>query len=128
MLDLTDPDLVGLVLDTGHYAYADGTCDGVLAAFDRHRERIWYVHFKDCHPQIMAEAAANQWDYFEAVGHGVFCELGQGCVDFEGVLGWLRSTGLRRLHHRRAGRAAGHGIAKGERATQPGLPLTKIGI
>ncbi|MDX1522722.1 MAG: xylose isomerase, partial [Anaerolineae bacterium] len=32
----------------------------------------------------------NEWDYFQAVGHGVFCELGQGCIDFPAVLEWLR--------------------------------------
>ena len=31
--------------------------------------------------------------YFEALRHGVFCELGQGCVDFAAVLRWLKETG-----------------------------------
>ena len=38
----------------------------------------------------MAQAKANQWDYFEAVRQGVFCELGKGCVDFPAVTAWLR--------------------------------------
>lgn len=93
ILALTDPDLVGLVLDTGHYAFADASCDGVLAAFDHLAERLRYVHFKDCHPTIMAAARAQEWDYFQAVEHGVFCELGQGCVDFGAILGWLGRRG-----------------------------------
>ena len=30
---------------------------------------------------------------FEALRHGVFCELGLGCVDFPAVLRWMRETG-----------------------------------
>jgi inosose dehydratase len=93
LLALTDPTLVGLVFDTGHYSFGAGGCDGVLAALDRFAERIWYVHFKDCHPGVIQQVRAQQWDYFEAVRRGVFCELGQGCVDFPGVLAWLGTHG-----------------------------------
>ncbi len=90
-LDLTDPALIGLVFDTGHYACGAGPggCDAVLAGLDRFAERIWYVHFKDCHPVIAERAREVEWDYFEAVRRGIFCELGQGCVDFPVVLDWL---------------------------------------
>jgi inosose dehydratase len=91
LLDLTDPALLGIVFDTGHYAYGAGGCETILQALDRFAERIWYVHFKDCHAGVLAAARANQWDYFEAVRRGVFCELGQGCVDFPAVLAWLRA-------------------------------------
>jgi len=93
MMELTDPDLVGLVLDTGHYAFGAGRCDTLLAAFDQYADRIWYVHFKDCDPQVMAAARTNEWDYFQSVEHGIFCELGQGCVDFPGVVDWLHGRG-----------------------------------
>jgi inosose dehydratase len=89
LLDLTDPALLGLVFDTGHYAFGAGGCETLLAALDRFAGRIWYVHFKDCHPGVLAQAQANHWDYFTAVRQGIFCELGQGCVDFAGVLSWL---------------------------------------
>jgi inosose dehydratase len=92
LLELTDPALVGLVFDTGHYVYGSGENDGaaVVNGLERFAERIWYVHFKDCQPQIASQARAEGWDYFAAVGHGVFCELGQGCVDFPAVVRWLR--------------------------------------
>lgn len=91
ILALTDPDTVGLVFDTGHYVFGAGRCDDLLAAFDRFADRISYVHFKDCAAEVMAAAREQEWDYFESVAHGIFCELGQGCVDFPGVLGWLRA-------------------------------------
>lgn len=90
LLDMTDPELIGLVFDTGHYAYGAGGCDTIHSALNRFADRIWYMHYKDCHPQILAQAKAEQWDYFEAVRQGVFCELGKGCVDFPAVTDWLR--------------------------------------
>ena len=90
-LSLTDPDLVGLVFDTGHYAYGSGGGVSVTNAMEHHFDRIGYVHFKDCHPGIADEARRAGWDYFTAVGNGLFCELGQGSVDFPGVVQLLRS-------------------------------------
>jgi inosose dehydratase len=93
LLHLTDPALLGLVFDTGHYAYGAGGCATIGEALARFADRIWYVHFKDCHPGVLASAHQHGWDYFEAVRHGVFCELGQGCVDFPAVLAWLHERG-----------------------------------
>ena len=90
LLDMTDPELVGLVFDTGHYAFGAGGCETLMAALDRYRSRIWYVHFKDCDPDVLHRAQAGNWDYFESVRQGVFCELGKGCVDFPAVTDWLR--------------------------------------
>lgn len=94
LLDLTDPALVGLVFDTGHYAYGSGGAD-VVAGLNRFGERVWYLHFKDCDPQVAEQARAHEWDYFEAIRHGLFCELGRGAVDFPAVLGWLKARGYR---------------------------------
>jgi inosose dehydratase len=87
-LELTDPQTIGLVFDTGHYVFGAGECD-VIAGLERFQERVWYVHLKDCHPDVARESRAQNWDYFESLRHGVFCELGQGCVDFPAVLSWL---------------------------------------
>lgn len=93
LLELTDPAVLGLVFDTGHYLYGTGRNDraALLEGLERYGERIWYMHFKDCQPQVAERARAEGWDYFAAVGHGVFCELGQGCVDFPAAVAWLRA-------------------------------------
>jgi inosose dehydratase len=93
LLELTDPGLLGLVFDTGHYLFgAGGAADqNVQAGLDRFGERIWHMHFKDCHPGIAAQSRAEGWDYFEAVRRGVFCELGQGAADFATATAWLRA-------------------------------------
>lgn len=90
LIDGTDADLVGLCLDTGHYHYAGG--DAVQCIRDL-GERVRYLHLKDCHPQIRAACAADEVDYFAATGRGVFCELGQGEVDFAGVLAAMEGLG-----------------------------------
>jgi inosose dehydratase len=83
----TDPNLIGLCFDTGHYRFGGGE---PIEAFTRHADRIWHVHFKDCHPDVAARSRKEGWDYFESVGNGVFCELGKGDVDFPAFLAELR--------------------------------------
>ncbi|MAF11375.1 xylose isomerase [Candidatus Poribacteria bacterium] len=94
LLDATDDALVGLVFDTGHYAFGSGaeTGDEVTAGLRRFADRVWYMHFKDCDASLAARGRAEGWDYFESVGHGVFCELGEGCVDFPAVADWMRDN------------------------------------
>ncbi|MBX7257286.1 MAG: TIM barrel protein [Candidatus Hydrogenedentes bacterium] len=93
LLHRTDPALLGLVFDTGHYAFGAGAedGDGVLNALARFSERIWYMHFKDFDPAVAKSAREENWDYFTAIAHGVFCELGKGCVDFAKVAAWVRT-------------------------------------
>jgi inosose dehydratase len=83
LLARTDPELVGLCLDTGHATYGGGSPGDLL---DRHRARIWHVHFKDCEPDVAERARRERWDYQTALRHGLFCELGQGSVDFPAML------------------------------------------
>ena len=87
LLELTDPNLVGLCFDTGHYRFGGGD---PLEIFDRHADRIWHIHFKDCEPDIAALSRQKEWDYFKSVGSGVFCELGNGEVDFPSFTAKLR--------------------------------------
>ena len=86
-------DDVNLVFDTGHFALGAGTADTVLETMERLASRIGYVHFKDWSAHTAAEVAAAELDYFEAVAKGVFCELGQGDVDFPAVRDWLLRNG-----------------------------------
>jgi inosose dehydratase len=93
LMDRTDPEVLGLVFDTGHFAFGAGSCDSVLDGLRRFAARIEYIHFKDYDPQVGVMSRQQGWDYFEAIRHAAFCELGQGCVDFPAVLAWLREQG-----------------------------------
>lgn len=91
LLDTTDPSILGLCLDTGHWTFGAG--GDPAAAVRELRERVWHVHFKDCDQAVMEASRVNEWDGPTSVGHGVFCELGKGRVDFPGVLRALDDIG-----------------------------------
>ena len=88
-LQITNPQLVGLCFDTGHYMFGGGK--DPLDVLDKYWDRIWHVHFKDFSSEVAAASAKNNWDYFQSVQHGVFCELGKGDVDFEAVIRFLKN-------------------------------------
>ena len=69
----TNPNLVGLCFDTGHYRFGGGD---PLDIFDRHAERIWHVHFKDCHPEIATRSRKDGWDYFQVCREWCFLRIG----------------------------------------------------
>jgi inosose dehydratase len=82
LMHLTDPSLMGLCFDTGHYAFGGGDPTEGLQQF---QSRIWHVHFKDFDPKVAQLSSAANGDYFDAISKGVFCELGKGAVDFSEV-------------------------------------------
>lgn len=90
LLEMTDPDLVGLVFDTGHWSFGGGD---PLQGIRDHAERIWHVHFKDHDPAVAAKSRQQEWDGPTSVGKGIFPELGQGDVDFPAVLQALQRIG-----------------------------------
>jgi inosose dehydratase len=91
LFEMTDPSLLGLCLDTGHWTFGAG--GDPVAALREFRDRVWHIHFKDCDPAVMTASRVEEWDGPESVGHGVFCELGKGCVDFPGMLAAIAETG-----------------------------------
>jgi inosose dehydratase len=88
LMALTNPSLVGLVLDMGHYAFGGGD---PLKALKKHKDRIRHIHFKDCDPGVAAKSREEGWDYFRSVANGVFCELGKGAVDFSAIVAELHA-------------------------------------
>jgi inosose dehydratase len=90
LLDLTNPDRLGLVFDSGHYVYGTGREDiDLVAAVNRFKERIWYIHVKDIDPEVSRRSREEGWDYFTQMRHGLYPELGKGCIDFPALLRWL---------------------------------------
>ncbi|MEL6150597.1 MAG: TIM barrel protein [Chloroflexota bacterium] len=90
LMDMTDPDLLGLCFDTGHWRFANAD---PVNGIEQYADRIWHVHFKDHNPAVAQQSRENEWDGPTSVGKGVFCELGQGDVDFAAVLGLLTHIG-----------------------------------
>jgi len=89
LMNATDSELLGLCFDTGHYRFGGGK--NPVDVLEKYWNRIWHVHFKDFSPQVAKKSAENNWDYFESVKNGVFCELGKGDVDFVAIKKFLNS-------------------------------------
>ena len=89
LMDATDPSLLGLCFDTGHFMFGGG--NDPVSMLKKYKDRVWHVHFKDFSPAVAEAAQRNNWDYFEAVKNGVFCELGRGAVNFAEVKSFLEA-------------------------------------
>ena len=90
LMELTNPDALGLCLDMGHFAFGGGD---PVKALEKYYDRIWHVHFKDFDPKVGRAARENKYDYFKSVEEGVFCELGKGNVDFNSIVKILNEKG-----------------------------------
>jgi len=88
LFTLTDPKLVGLCLDTGHYFYGGGDPVGVVR---KYRSRISHLHFKDIRPDVLDGVRRDGLGFLEAVRRGVFSELGTGAVNLPGVIQELQA-------------------------------------
>jgi inosose dehydratase len=87
LFELTDPALVGVCLDIGHWTVGGG--DPVAAA-RRFRRRVTHVHLKDVDGPTLDAVRDGTVPGFDAcIRERLFTELGTGIVDVEGVLAAL---------------------------------------
>ncbi|MEO1681128.1 MAG: TIM barrel protein [Pseudomonadota bacterium] len=91
LLDEVDETILKICFDTGHHSYAG--FDPVVF-MERHIGRISYMHFKDIDPKVKADVIANGTGFYEACGQGIFCNLGDGDVDFPRVRQILVDAGF----------------------------------
>jgi len=91
LLDEVDERILKICFDTGHHSYAGFD---PVAFMDRHMSRISYMHFKDIDPVVKADVVANRTDFYKACGQGIFCNLGEGDVDFPAVRKRLLDSGF----------------------------------
>ena len=56
-------------------------------------ECVRYLHLKDCDGAVLRRVRDEGLDYFEAMKAGIFCELGQGSVDFPAVIAEIEKLG-----------------------------------
>ena len=91
LFSLVDRDLVFMGPDTGHLAF--GGVD-VVDFFRRYADSIKTVHLKDINPQVLEEGRQNEWDYQQFKDHGIYTELGQGCMDVPAILDILKEAGF----------------------------------
>lgn len=91
LLDEVDDQILKICFDTGHHSYAGFD---PVAFMKRHAGRISYMHFKDIDPVVKADVIAKRTGFYDACGQGIFCNLGQGDVDFPAVRQVLLEAGF----------------------------------
>ena len=88
--DATSHTNVGLCLDTGHCVYGRG--DSVKEA-EKYKDKLRFVHIKDCNNKVLEEARRNKWTFEEAIEHKVFTVIGKGDIDFPAFFRTLLKNG-----------------------------------
>jgi inosose dehydratase len=90
LMAATDPELVFLLLDTGHIYWAGGD---PLALAEAYADRIKHVHLKDIRHDLMEESNRLGRSFLDGVLAGVFTVPGDGAIDFKPILQVLSDHG-----------------------------------
>ncbi|MFI5842622.1 myo-inosose-2 dehydratase [Catenuloplanes sp. NPDC051500] len=88
----TDPDLVSLLLDTAHIAFAG---DDPLDMARAYAGRIGHVHMKSIRPEVVSRVREEGLSFQDAVEAGVFTVPGDGAIDFRPILEVLADADYR---------------------------------
>lgn len=91
LLSEVDEKILKICFDTGHHSYAGFD---PVAFMERNIGRISYMHFKDIDPAVKADVIAKRTGFYDACGQGIFCNLGDGDVDFPKVRQVLLDNGF----------------------------------
>jgi inosose dehydratase len=86
----TDPDLVHLLLDTAHIAFAG---DDPLDLARTYADRIGHVHMKSIRPEVVSRVREEGLSFQEGVELGVFTVPGDGSIDFRPIFEVLADAG-----------------------------------
>ncbi|MHB8397712.1 MAG: TIM barrel protein [Candidatus Limnocylindrales bacterium] len=91
LLEATDPAVVGICLDTGHFRVGGGD---PIEAIHRWGDRIRHVHLKDVAEEPLARLRQGVLtDFYAALRDRLFTELGNGVLDLDGTLRALLAAG-----------------------------------
>lgn len=88
LMQHTSPELISLLLDTGHAACADIDSIQLIEA---HGARIRYVHLKDIRLNILKKMAFQNLSFMDSVRAGLFTVPGDGHLDFAPILNALKN-------------------------------------
>lgn len=78
---------VKLCIDTGHAFYAGINPINMIAVYS---DLIEYVHLKDFNLDAYLSCVRDKHDFFEACANGLTCAIGDGCLNYHGIIKALR--------------------------------------
>lgn len=90
LMEITDPNLVYLLFDTGHLSFSGEDVVGVLK---KYVNRIKHVHLKDIRKNVIEDAKTKGYSFLDAVRAGSFTVPGDGDFDFTPVFDILDEAG-----------------------------------
>ena len=90
LMEITDPDLVYLLFDTGHLSFSGEDVIGVLK---KYVNRTKHVHLKSIRKDIIEEAKEKGYSFLDSVRAGSFTVPGDGDFDFTPVFDVLDEAG-----------------------------------
>lgn len=90
LMEITDPDLVYLLFDTGHLSFSGEDVIGVLK---KYVNRTKHVHLKSIRKDVIADAKAKGYSFLDSVRAGSFTVPGDGDFDFTPVFDVLDEAG-----------------------------------
>lgn len=82
LMDMTNPNLVYLLFDTGHLTFSDVDPEVVLR---KYINRIKHVHLKDIRKEVLNEVKRNDMSFLNAVKAGVFTVPGDGMINYDSL-------------------------------------------
>lgn len=82
LMEMTDENLVFLLFDTGHLAFAG---EDAVAVLKKYVHRTKHVHLKSIRKDIIAEGKAKGYSFLDCVRAGAFTVPGDGDFDFRPV-------------------------------------------
>ena len=91
-MEMTD-NAVGLLLDTGHIYYSEGSQQAILDVLTKHIDRIPHVHLKDIRDEKRQQVIAEHRCFLDGVRLGAFTVPGDGIIDFKPVFDALDKSG-----------------------------------
>ncbi|MBQ7688865.1 MAG: myo-inosose-2 dehydratase [Clostridia bacterium] len=90
MMENTDPELFGLLFDSGHLAYCG---EDYMSVLKKYAKRIRHVHLKDIRPAVIEKVKAEHLSFLQGVRLGTFTVPGDGAIDFGPIFDVLAETG-----------------------------------
>ena len=90
LLEGTSADALGLLFDSGHFAYSG---DGPAAVLAKHAGRTRHVHLKDIRGEEVVRVKAEGLSFLEGVRLGTFTVPGDGDLDFAPLFELLAESG-----------------------------------
>lgn len=90
LMEITDPDLVYLLFDTGHLSFSG---EDVLGVLKKYVHRTKHVHLKSIRKDVIEDAKTKGYSFLDSVRAGSFTVPGDGDFDFTPVFDILDEAG-----------------------------------